>query len=176
MKNIPKRRISFENSVLTRCYPVRCPMSILFQSLLSRYLDVRWTVIVVDASGKEYELVTKDVFYYTTSISVCWNDMALPVVGRLSSCSIYAQCPLFRDAKGKAKENRFAACLWFYLDVQTCIHRLCLAISHELLLHIAIYFYKQIPASRMHATLVTFLSSWLVPTNASTLAFSLYNQ
>lgn len=71
-----------------------------------RYLDIRWTIIIVDANGKEYELITKDVFYYTTSLSVCWDDIDLPIIGRLNTCSVYAQCPLFRDVNGKVIKNR----------------------------------------------------------------------
>ena len=68
---------------------------------------MQWTIVILDATGTKYELVTKVAYQHTTSISICWEDVELPSVGRLISCFIFAQSPLFRDAKGNAVEHRF---------------------------------------------------------------------
>jgi len=70
-----------------------------------KYLDLQWTIVVLDATGTKYEFVTKVAYQHTTSISVCWENVELPSVGRLISCSIFVQSPLFRDAKGNAVEH-----------------------------------------------------------------------
>ena len=67
---------------------------------------MQWTAVITDTEGNDYTLLSKEATYYTTSLSVCWNDIDLPPVGRLASCRIFAQCPLFRNAVGAAQKDR----------------------------------------------------------------------
>ncbi|XP_065065127.1 F-box only protein 15-like [Rhopilema esculentum] len=70
-----------------------------------RYLDVQWAAVITDTEGNDYTLLSKEATYYTTSLSVCWNDIDLPPVGRLASCRIFAQCPVFQNSIDAAQKD-----------------------------------------------------------------------
>ncbi len=59
-----------------------------------------------DLHGSLHEVTSKDINHFSTSISVCWNEVDLPPIGELKSCAVYADSPLFCHKDGSVVQDR----------------------------------------------------------------------